>query len=471
MGISLNDWDSSAVGLGEWIAWSRTSKKHVEGECERKWNSFTPGGKRTWRSLFKTAVKNGWKPKPGISLKSKKKSNSSGKGQSVDDPIFNSRGNWVSCLFNSKLLLKSGKHAKVIRYDRFRQLVLVDGKPLTDELVISLTDKIEADTRGAWSQDHVRSALVDIAHQDEFSSLTEYLDGLQWDGVDRIDKFFPDCFDSEETDYSGACARVFFLSAVARAYQPGCQADVMVVLIGKQGIGKSVGFTALCENPEWFADDLGCDLCAAKAGEGLQGKWIFEFSEFARINRSTLDMVKAFISRRVDRYRPPWGRIAKDFPRSCVFIGTTNDRQPLHDSENRRFMPLRVGQGNRGQIEANRVQYWAEAVARYRAGENWWISSSHLLQECSSHQQNARLGDAWEAILQDKLAGINKTTMVQAAEMLGLWDDRPGWMVNRLGKSEQTRIGLVLTELGFERKREPLPPRSYFYEREAGGTV
>ena len=45
----------------------------------------------------------------------------------------------------------------------------------------------------------------------------------------------------------------------------------MVVLIGKQGLGKCMGIASLCPDPAWFADDLGCDLFDKKPGEGLRG--------------------------------------------------------------------------------------------------------------------------------------------------------------------------------------------------------
>ena len=141
--------------------------------------------------------------------------------------------------------------------------------------------------------------------------------------------------------------------------------------------------------PPWFADDLGCDLFDRRAGEGLRGLWIFEFSEFSRVNRATVETVKAFISRRVDHYRPPYGRIAKDFPRTNIFVGTTNDPHPLHDQENRRFMPVEVTQADTDWIASNRDQLWAEAVERYRGGAKWWVTGPTLLVEVAAKQEDA----------------------------------------------------------------------------------
>jgi predicted P-loop ATPase len=377
-----------------------------------------------------------------------------------DEPLLNKDGKWTACLKNSEIWLGRKSWGEGIRYDRFLQTILVGNDFLSDELVISLTARIETETRVAWRQEHVRSAIIDIANQHQFSSLIEWLDSLEWDGEARIKTFFSDAYGCRATPYVSECARVLFLSAVARAYQPGCQADVMVVLIGPQGLGKSMGVAALCPFPGWYADDLGCDLFEGRAGEGLQGKWIFEFSEFARVNRATLDAVKSFVSRRVDHYRPPYGRIAKDFPRSCIFVGTTNDPHPLRDSENRRFMPLTCSDGNLTWIKASRDQLWAEAVERVKKGEPWWVSDGELTSECEKVQEEARMDDAWEMILAEKLDLRQKTTIQEASAMLEIKTDR-------LDKATQMRISASLKAIGFSRKREPSGQRAWYYWREA----
>jgi predicted P-loop ATPase len=269
-----------------------------------------------------------------------------------------------------------------------------------------------------------------------------------------------------DDEYAAECGRIFFLSAVARAFEPGCQCDIMVVLIGVQGIGKSTGMAALRPKSDWYTDDLGCDLFANKAAEGLRGKWIFEFGEFARINRATLEVVKSFITREVDHYRPPYGRNAQDFPRSCVFFGTTNNPEPLQDIENRRFLPIEVVAGDVARIASNRDQLWAEAVHRYRGGEKWFTTWSNLMEKISSNLEMARSEDAWETILHEKLDGVERTTMIEAAEWLGLWDDGALSKVNKLGRPEQTRIGIALAAIGFKKGRESSGPRRWFYHRE-----
>jgi predicted P-loop ATPase len=386
-------------------------------------------------------------------------------GTIQDQIIVNGHGRQVSCLHNSLIWIRESDCRDKVRYDRFRHVILVDGRPLDDEIVIDLTAQIEASTRVGWSQDHVRSALVGIAHRNEYSSLTEWLDSLKWDGTPRLSAFFHDAYACDDTDYNRACAEVLFLSGVARAYHPGCQADVMVVLIGKQGIGKSMGIASLCPDPLWYADDLGADLFDKKAGEGLRGKWLIEFSEFSRINRATLDVAKAFVSRRSDHYRPAYGRVTKDFPRTCFFAGTTNDDHPLHDRENRRFMPIQCNAVEPGWIPSNRDQLWAEAVARYQRGDKWWVTNPEVVTEVTEKQEEARQNDFWEEVLQEKLKGKQSITMSEAAEALKIYNDR-------MDKSAQTRIGFALKSIGFTRKQvRNGKERAYEWVREVSPPV
>jgi predicted P-loop ATPase len=419
--------------------------------CQPPWSE--PELRRKVSEAFKVESRRGWIRDAGENTSSSRGSaQASTNGTAIhaigntDQPIVNRAGFWTSCLHNSLLWLAQNGYGASVRYDRFRHTVLVHGAPLDDAMVVTINAEIEASRRSAWSQEHVRSALMELARRNEFSSLTAWLDLFKWDGVARLDQFFPKAYGAEATDYTAACAKVLFISGVARAYQPGCQADVMVVLIGPQGLGKSMGIASLCPDPTWYADDLGCDLFDRKAGEGLRGKWLIEFSEFSRINRATLDVAKAFVSRRSDYYRPAYGRIHKDYPRTCVFVGTTNDDHPLHDRENRRFMPVHCVKADTSWITSNRDQLWAEAVSRYRGGEQWWVTVPTLLQKIAEHAEEARQADSWIEILDEEIGHMVAISMRIAADALKIRPDQ-------LTRAMETRIGLALKALGYTRKR------------------
>jgi predicted P-loop ATPase len=151
--------------------------------------------------------------------------------------------------------------------------------------------------------------------------------------------------------------------------------------------------------------------------------------------------------------------VARDFPRQCIFIGTTNNRQPLQDVENRRFLPLWCPQYFIDLTTQTRDQLWAEAVHRYHTGEPWWLTSKTMINLAKTHQEDARQSDAWEEIISEKLANQYETTMSEVWTFLGL-------KVDRLDKPTQTRLGLAMQALGWERKRvRSSKVRSYIYER------
>ena len=115
------------------------------------------------------------------------------------------------------------------------------------------------------------------------------------------------------------------------------------------------------------------------AKEFLKGSWIIELSELSAMKRTEMDEVKAFLSSKTDRYRPSYGRITVDIPRTCVFIGTSNDSEFLKDvTGNRRFFPIPIGQAPEKDVftlDKDTVQQiWAEAYTFYQAGEELFVS-------------------------------------------------------------------------------------------------
>lgn len=219
----------------------------------------------------------------------------------------------------------------------------------------------EGDQRSAGTQDEIKlkSYLIEVwgvevslnmlsetlawfSGQNHFHPVKDYLEGLQWDGVPRIDTAFKTYLGAKmPPTYLRAVSRKFFLALVARIYEPGCKFDHLPVLEGKQGIGKST-FGRILVSDKWFMDGLP-DLADKDAALNLQGIWLCEMSELSSLYRAQLEVAKAFITRQTDKVRPPYGARRVELPRSTVFVGTTNDRDYLVDSTgNRRFWPILI---------------------------------------------------------------------------------------------------------------------------------
>ncbi|WMJ79555.1 virulence-associated E family protein [Clostridium sp. MB40-C1] len=221
-------------------------------------------------------------------------------------------------------------------------------------------------------------ALVLSFEKHTFHPIKEYLDVLLWDGVKRVDTLFIDYLGAEDSSYVKTVTRKILVAAVARVFNPGCKFDNMPVLSGPQGIGKSTIIKKLGQ--EWYSDSL-TTVNGKEAYEQLQGVWLLEIGEMMATKKADIEATKHFLSKTEDIYRVAYGRRTSRFPRQCVFIGTTNDREFLRDKTgNRRFWPIDVGVNKPGKsvfkdlTEYEINQIWAEAVELWKDGEPLYLS-------------------------------------------------------------------------------------------------
>lgn len=222
-----------------------------------------------------------------------------------------------------------------------------------------------------FSRSDVWDLVIELMLSNTYDPLMDYLNALEWDGVERAETVFIRHLGATDDAYSRMCARNFLLGSVNRGLNPGCRHDEMVVFFGMEGIGKSAISRHLCPDESWFNSSLSADLSNKDAMAGLHGKWIVEMAELRSIMGSSSEHVKAFLTSTTDSYRPPYEKLPNDFKRRCTFIGTTNNHYFLTDNgQNRRFLPLEVHKEmNEDAIKAERDQIWAEAVQWHKRGD------------------------------------------------------------------------------------------------------
>jgi hypothetical protein len=229
-----------------------------------------------------------------------------------------------------------------------------------------------------------------------YHPVLEYLSALTWDGEPRCDRWLVDYIGCNDNPLTREMGAKWLIAAVKRVFEPRCQSDYTLVLEGAQGKRKSNALRELAGS-DWFTDDIGDISDGKAAAEKLQGKWIVELSELDAFRRAEMTTVKAFLTRREDRFRPSFGRRAQDFPRQNVFAATTNREDwGMDDTGLRRFWPVKVGEIKTTAIAENRDRLWAEAVHRYREGEVCYLMGD-MEQAAQAEQSIRQDNDAWES--------------------------------------------------------------------------
>jgi predicted P-loop ATPase len=253
---------------------------------------------------------------------------------------------------------------------------LVNGEPLQDKHLHAIRMMLEYENgpgkagyglRSVTDRD-LNAALEIAAHQNPFHPVREYLTGLKWDGRARAEKLWIDYLGVEDNAYTRMVARHFLIGAVARAFEPGHKFDFVPILFGAQGKRKSTMIAILAKS--WSGELKGNFRDEKHLVEQMMGCWIMELPELSSFKGSIIEDVKAFISAVVSYVRLSYGKLPKEFPRQCVFIGSTNEEEFLNDpTGNRRWWPLRVtcDMIDTDKLSLNVDQIWAETVQMYQA--------------------------------------------------------------------------------------------------------
>lgn len=214
--------------------------------------------------------------------------------------------------------------------------------------------------------------LVNVrAHQRPVNPIRDYLVGLEWDGVPRVEEALPGVV---PTDYTRMVARKCFTAAAARILSPGIKWDHTLVLYGDEGLGKSFWIEKIARG---YASTLG-RISDKDTLITMQRSWIMTSDEGYSLRKSDADATKEFLTRTEDAFRMPYDREVSVHPRHCVIWGTTNDEVFLRrQGGNRRFLIVHC----EGKVDFSMVtddyidQLWAEAVSLYLNGEPLYLDS------------------------------------------------------------------------------------------------
>ena len=253
-------------------------------------------------------------------------------------------------------------------------------------------------------------AISNVCSDNSRNPVREWLESLHWDGNDRISGMLPIFLGAERNEYTSGVMRLFMHGACARAVNPGCKFDSMIVLVGAQGIGKSYFLRLLAHNDEWFNDNFNT-IHGDTAIEKLQGMWILEMAELlATSNVNDMEAVKSFLTSTSDVIRPKYGRINEQRPRACVFAGTTNNAMFLHDTTGeRRFLPIECKATKASaalfdsEAPAFIAQCWAQAYFEWKNGDGSLVLPDELLDYADEIRLQYKEDDPRVGIIQEYL--------------------------------------------------------------------
>lgn len=249
-----------------------------------------------------------------------------------------------------------------------------------------LSDSDDAEVRlyfeqvyGITGKGQIQDGLTVVLRGNSYHPVKDYLDALEWDGVERLDTLYIDMFGADDTEYMRAITRKAHVAAVARIYDAGCKFDQVTVIVGDQGAGKSTSIARM--GGKWFSDSV-TTMKGKEALESIQGSWLIELGELSSMKKAEVDEVKHFVAKTEDRFRVAYGKRIEHFPRRCVFFGTTNEEDFLRDATgNRRFWVVNV-MGREGLVDVwsyldkqTVAQLWAEAKERYEQGEALYLDN------------------------------------------------------------------------------------------------
>lgn len=231
-----------------------------------------------------------------------------------------------------------------------------------------------------------------------FHPIKDYLNSLEWDGEKRVDTLFIDYLGAEDSTYVRTVTRKVLVAAVARVFNPGCKFDNMLILSGKQGVGKSTIIKKL--GKDWYSDSLST-VSGKDAYEQLQGIWILEMAEMMATKKADIEATKHFLSKQEDIYRVAYGKRTDRFPRQCIFIGTSNEHEFLRDKTgNRRFWPVDIYEHEPRldvfkDLDYEIDQIWSEALELFKNKESLYLSADE--EKEAQKQQEAHSEESAKA--------------------------------------------------------------------------
>ncbi|MGL9719951.1 VapE domain-containing protein [Symbiopectobacterium sp.] len=458
-----------------WLEWSVAGGGSAAdiAEAKRRWDEGKLVADRTgYQAIFTRAQKEGW-INPGAermrlssaaSVEDFEDLTSTEVAEPAPLPPFrrDNKGAIEAIIDNVALaLLRPTFMGVEIRYDIFRDAIMLAPKGTNgwrafgDEDYSELRVILSRRSFKEVNKELMRDAVFMVAKRQPFDSATTWLNGLEWDGVPRIEYFYHTHFGTADTPYTRAVSMYMWTALAGRVLEPGIKADMVPILVGAQGLRKSAGIAALSPDPEFFADISFADKDDDLARK-MRGCLVAEISELRGLNTKDLESIKAWVTRTHDKWVPKFREFTTTFARRGIPLGSSNEDEFLADKTgNRRWLPVDVVEMvDTDAIARNRELLWAEARETFKhLGGIQFCEAERL--GASVHEQYT-IKDAWLETVEKWLDTPDLMTndIPRNCEFLRTSDvlrDAIGLNPSHIGKREEMRISNVLQNCGYKR--------------------
>ena len=328
-----------------------------------------------------------------------------------------------------------------LRYNSMKKIIELDGEKLPlDRINIKIANHFDIDI----SKDKASDIVIELALLNQYNPFQEYLESLPHQDSSFLDDLVARYFHNHNPLHQILLKRTL-VAAVARTYEPGCKHDSICILYGEQDLGKSTFWETLASKP-MFCDDLS----GSEKDEILKISQylIIEFAEFAKCyKKKDIETLKAFLSRKVDSVRRPYGRDLEDIARPSIFVGTTNRKDILRDPTGERrywVIPVYVDSINLDLVKAERDAIWAAAKHAYEQGTQWWLTKDEKRQLNDSNDDFKSV-DVWEEMIASWLGGRKQIGINQ------ILTDCLRFEASQINSGHSMRVADVLTGMGWRK--------------------
>jgi len=300
----------------------------------------------------------------------------------------------------------------------------------------------------------INEAALIYSHKRKYHPVKDYLEPLVWDKKDRVSTWLTDYAHVEDNAYVRAVGTKVLLAAVKRIYQPGCKFDNVLVIEGDQGVGKSRLLEAL--GMKWYSDQH-IDPHHKDTVSCMRDKWIIEVSEMTCVKKAEVDALKSFLSRNTDRKRLSHMKLAQDYPRQCIFIGTINPDEVGYLSDNtgnRRFWPVLIPPDSKIKVKKLKEdidQIWAEVMYRYNQGNTDLHIADQTVEKIALEEAEKRKAiDEWHATIANWLNHVRADGLIiQHVKSTQIWSDCLNGTLRHIKRMDQVRITNIMKSLGW----------------------